>query len=75
MEQNFEEAIRREVKRRMHEIAAEEINACKDKITKRISKELDSLALGVLDRYDISRNTRELHITVRKPRAEENDNG
>jgi hypothetical protein len=63
----MEEALRQEVRRRMQEIAQEELEEVKIKIINRIGQELDSLALGILDRYDVQRDARGLYITVSKP--------
>lgn len=71
--ENIEDAIREAVRRRMNEVATEELEELKGRIATRVSKELDIIAVSVMKHYDITMNRNTVTIAVRKPTGHEDD--
>lgn len=62
----IEDALKHRLHRRAEVIAAEEITAAQERVKERILQEIDSLALDLLNYYELSQNRQEIRITVKK---------
>ena len=62
----IETAIRNAVRKRIAELAEEEVAAIPEKVRQRINGEVDRIALAMLSEFDMYRDGRNLHITVKK---------
>lgn len=63
---DFNRVLQSQFQKRLHEIADEEIAAANKLVAERIKREIDSIALSVLQHYDVYMNQDRLVITVKK---------
>ncbi|WP_421440677.1 hypothetical protein [Agrobacterium tumefaciens] len=63
---DFNRMLQSQFQKRLHEIADEEIAAANKRVADRIKREIDSIALSVLQDYDVYMNQDRLVITVKK---------
>jgi hypothetical protein len=64
--EEFERQIREVMLKRIGDAIKEEAERAAQTVRDRINREADTIALNILDRYDLSMNQREIIIRVRK---------
>lgn len=63
---DFNRMLQNQFQTRLHEIADEGIAAANKRVADRVKREIDSIALSVLQNYDVYMNQDRLVITVKK---------
>lgn len=63
---DFNRMLQSQFQKRLHEIAEEEIAAANKRVADRIKREIDIIALSVLQHYDVVMNHDHIVITVKK---------